>query len=280
MAKQHRLREGEATAADTKTQLTTAGSDSAPGALMVPRGMKFISRVRIAAIQNMAAATGFSGFIRLEGPGMVSGPQTLAAIAGGNAVATGGNFVLGAIEIPVNFPVAELNEVQIFAEMAGTDIGQTGFVVGLEFSDTAGPGASEHKTLTVEGDLTAADTRTALTTQGSVTSPVLVVPSDVTHIEKLVVACSSEGLANGNSSFFVRLGGNAVLAGEQLIPVSASGVIAVQAGSDAAPQCMRAVVFDGLDILVSGGDTISISGEMAGSDTGTGHMVVTAVFAK
>lgn len=277
--KQHRLREGDATAVDTKTQLTTAGSDTAPGPLMVPKGMKFITHVRAAAIQNMAAATGFSAFIRLEGPGMANGPQTLAVAAGGNAVATGGNGVNEAVNIPVNFPVVEGNEVQVFGEMAGTDIGGTGFVVGLEFSDTPNAGAAAHKTITVEGDVASVDTRTALTTQGSVVSPSLVVPTDATTIDKLIVAASSEGLADGKQTWFVRLGGNAVLGGEQLIPVSASGRIAPQAGSDSAPQCIAAQVFEDLDIPVSGGDTISIWAEGAGEDTGTGHVVVTAVFA-
>lgn len=280
MAKQHRLREGEATAVDTKTQLTTAGSDSAPGPLMVPKGMKYITRVRGSAIQNMAAATSYSAFIRLEGPGMENGPQTLAISAGGNAVATGGNFVNYPVDIPVNFPVTEGNEIQIFGEMCGTDIGQTGFVVGLEFSDKPNDGADEHKTITVEGDLTSVDTRTALTTQGSVTSPSLVVPVGFNKIDKLIVACASEGLADGNSSYFVRLGGNSVQNGEQLLPVSASGRIAVQAGSDAAPQAMVAEVYENLEIEVNGGDTISIWGEMASVDTGTARMVVTCVFAK
>lgn len=280
MAKQHRLREGEATAVDTKTQLTTAGSDSAPGPLMVPKGMKYITHVRGSAIQNMAAATSYSAFVRLEGPGMENGPQTLAFAAGGNAVATGGNAVQYPVDIAVNFPVTEGNEIQIFGEMCGTDIGQTGFVVGLEFSDKPNDGADEHKTITVEGDLASVDTRTALTTQGSVTSPSLVVPVGFNKIDKLIVACASEGLADGNSSYFVRLGGNSVQNGEQLLPVSASGRIAVQAGSDAAPQAMVAEVYENLEIEVNGGDTISIWGEMASVDTGTARMVVTCVFAK
>ncbi len=277
--KQHRTREGEATAVDTKTQLTTCGSDTAPGPLMVPKGMKFISKVRVAAIQNMAAATSFSGFIRIEGPGMANGPQSLAAAAGGNAVATGGNAAQYPLEIPVSFPVVEGNEVQIFAEMAGTDIGQMGAIVSLEFSDANDNGDAVHRTLTVEGDLATVDSRTALTTQGSVTSPSLVVPTDATRIDKLIVAAASEGLADGNSSFLVRLGGNAVLGGEQVIVVGAAGRIAPQAGSDSAPQNVRATVYENVDIPVSGGDTISLWGEMAGTDTGTGRMVVTAVFA-
>lgn len=276
--KQHRLREGDVTAVDTKTQLTTVGSETAPGPLMVPRGMKYITKVRIATIQNMAAATSFSSFIRLEGAGMAGGPQTLAASAGGNAVATGGNAVAKVIEVKVNFPVVENNEIQVFGEMAGTDIGGLGVVVGLEFADKANDGEGDHRTLTVEGDIASVDTRTQLLTQGSQTSPSLLVPIDAKKITKLIVAAASEALADGKQTFFVRLTGNAVQGGEQVIPVSAAGRIAVQSGSDAAPQIMPAIILDNLDIDVNGGDSIAIYGEGAGDDTGTARMVVTAVF--
>lgn len=278
--KQYRLREGDVTALDTKTQLTTAGSDTAPGPLMVPQGMTHITGVRIAAIQNMAAATGFSGFIRLEGPGLKGGVQSLAALAGGNAVATGGNFVNYPVEYRVNFPVEAGTEIQIFGEMAGTDIGGVGYAVGLEFSDKPNEGADEHRTITVEGDLGTVDARTALTTQGSVAAPSLLVPAGFTKIDKIGVAASSEGLADGKQTWFVRLGGNSVQGGEQLIPISASGRIAPQAGSDSAPQCLTAMVYENVDIAVSPSDTVSIWGEGAGDDTGTGHMVVSLLFAK
>jgi hypothetical protein len=242
--------------------------------------MKYITSVTVAAIQNMAAATGFSGFIRLEGPGIKNSVETIAAVAGGNSVATGGNFVVPATKIHVNIPVNEANEVQVFAEMAGTDIGTMGVEVGLEFSDKAGDGTEEMRTLTVEGDIASVDTRTALTTQGSVTSPSLLVPAGYTKIEKIIVAASAEGLANGKQSWFLRLGGNAVQGGEQLLPISASGTIAPQSGSDAAPQVCRPVVLEDLEIPVSSSDTISIWCEGAGDDTGTGHAVVTLVFGK
>lgn len=277
---QHRLREGDVTALDTKTALTTAGSDTAPGPLLVPAGMKSITKVRVACIQNMAAATSYSAFIRLEGPGMSSGPQTLAVMAGGNAVATGGNASAKVIEIPVNFPVSEASEIQVYAEMAGTDVGGLGVAVGLEFSDAAGEGEADMRTITVEGDITAADTRTALNTQGSVSSPSLIVPAGYTKIIKIIAAAASEGLADGKQVFYLRLGGNAVQGGEQLIPVSAAGRIAVQSGSDAAPQVCPATVIDNLEIPVSGSDTLSIWGEGAGDDTGTARMVATLVFGK
>lgn len=278
--KQYRLREGTITALDTKTALTTAGSDTAPGPLMVPKGAKFITAILGAAVQNMAAATGYSAFCRVEGAGMQNGPESIALAAGGNAVATGGNAVSPIKRIPVNFPVVEGNEVQIFGEMAGTDVGALIMVVGLEFSDNANEGAGEHKTITVEGDLASADARTALTTQGSVTSPSLVVPADYTKIDKVVVAASSEGLADGAQGFFLRLGGNAVQGGEQLLPISVSGRIAPQAGSDSAPQVCPATLLENLDIAVNSSDTVSIWAEGAGDDTGTGHVVATLMFAK
>lgn len=135
------------------------------------------------------------------------------------------------------------------------------------------------RTFTVEGDITAADTRTALTTQGSVTAPSSVVPAGMKKIDKVIVAATSEGLADGAQSIFVRLGGNAVLGGEQTIAVSALGRIAVQSGSDAAPQLMKAWVLEDADIEVRASDTISVSAEGPGTDTGTVHIAITLIYA-
>ncbi len=280
MSKQYRYREGDATAADTKTQLTTAGSDTAPGPLQVPQGMKFITAVIVSHVSNMAAATGYSAFCRLEGAGMAGGPQQIPVGAGGMAVATGGNAANKPLRIPLNFPVIEGNEIQIFGEMAGTDVGLLSIGVGLEFSDAVGTGSAEHKTLLVEGDVTAADTRTALLTQGSVTAPSLLVPAGFTKIEKIICAATAEGLADGSQSIFVRLGGNAVKGGEQLLPIGSSGRIAVQSGSDAAPQLVSPYVYEDVQIEVSPSDVVSIWAEGAGTDTGTIHAVVGLVFGK
>lgn len=135
------------------------------------------------------------------------------------------------------------------------------------------------KTFCVEGDVTSADTRTLLTTQGSVTAPSSVVPRGMKKIDKITVAGSSEGLADGAQSLFIRLGGNAVKNGEQSIAVSAFGRIAVQSGSDAAPQLMTAIVLENVDIEVGESDTLTIAAEGAGTDTGTIHVVVTLIYA-
>lgn len=133
MAKLYRSREGEATAVDTKTQLTTLGSESAPGPLLVPSGVTKLVGVIIAAMENFAAATGYSAFIRLEGPGLPEGPETFGAAAGGVPVATGGNFASVAQLVKLDIPVTPANEILIFAEMAGTDIGQVSVGVTLIF---------------------------------------------------------------------------------------------------------------------------------------------------
>lgn len=135
------------------------------------------------------------------------------------------------------------------------------------------------RTFTVEGDITAADTRTALTTQGSVTAPSSVVPSGMKMIDKIIVAATSEGLADGAQSVILRLGGNAVLGGEQVIAVSGLGRIAPQTGSDSAPQLMVAKVLENCDIEVRPSDTISVSAEGPGTDTGTIHIGVTLIYA-
>jgi len=135
------------------------------------------------------------------------------------------------------------------------------------------------RTFTVEGDVASADTRTLLTTQGSVTTPSSVVPSGVSKIDKIIIAGSTEGLADGAQSYFIRIGGNAVKNGEQSLAVSAVGRIAVQSGSDAAPQLMAAIVLNNVDIAVTPSDTLTIAAEGAGTDTGTGHVVVTLVYA-
>ena len=134
------------------------------------------------------------------------------------------------------------------------------------------------RTLTVEGDLATVDSTTRLTTQGSVTAPSLVVPAGMSKIDRIVAAAGAEGLGDGSAVFLIRLGGSAVLGGEQTIVISAGGRIAVQTGSDAAPSYAKAFILDNADIAVSASDTVSISAEMAGSDLGTGHAVVTLYF--
>lgn len=135
------------------------------------------------------------------------------------------------------------------------------------------------RSFTVEGDVASADTRTLLTTQGSVTAPSSVVPSGMTKIDKIIVAASTEGLADGAQSYFLRLGGAAVRNGEQTIAISAVGRIAPQAGSDSAPQLMGSLVLENVDIEVSASDTITVAVEGAGTDTGTGHAGVTLIYA-
>ena len=241
--------------------------------------MKFITAIHIAQIFNMAAATGYSALVRLEGPGLPNGPETFAAGAGGVPVATGGNGVTTVTRIPCNLPVTVANEVLVFGEMCGTDVGGVGFVVTLEFSDKIGGTGVINKTFTVEGDIATVDSRTLLTTQGSISAPSSIVPSGMKKIDKIIFAASSEGLADGKQVWFLRLGGNAVLNGEQVLAVSASGRIAVQSGSDAAPQLCKPVVLDDVDIAVNPSDSLTVAIEGAGDDTGTGHAVVTLIYA-
>lgn len=136
------------------------------------------------------------------------------------------------------------------------------------------------RTITVEGDVNAVDTRTVLTAQGSVAAPSLVVPAGMTKISKLIVAIASDNLADdGSVAAFVRLGGSAVLGGEQTITFAGIGGQLPQSGSDVAPSIGDIFMLDDVDIAVSPSDTVSIAVEAAGVDPGDTAVAVTLVYA-
>lgn len=136
------------------------------------------------------------------------------------------------------------------------------------------------RTVTVEGDLNAVDTRTLLTAQGSVATPSLVVPSGMKKITKIICTAAADGLAAGEVIYVLRLGGNAVLNGEQAFVFGGDSSIAVQTGSDAAPSISIPYIILDADIAVSPSDTISIAVEAAGVDVGDSAVAITLVYAK
>jgi len=136
------------------------------------------------------------------------------------------------------------------------------------------------RTITVEGDINAVDTRTLLTRQGSVTAPSLVVPAGMTKIKKIIVTAAADGVAPGHVVNFIRLGGNAVLNGEQVLAFGGEDSIAPQAGSDTAPSLGEFFMIDDADIDVRPSDTISIAGEAAGADVGDQTFAITLVYGK
>ena len=133
MAKVYRSREGTITAVDVKTQLTTLGSETAPGPLLVPAGMSRSKGIIAAFIPDFGNATGGTIFIRLEGPGLPEGPETLVIGGAGAQVATGGSGGLMANRIEMDIPVTPSNEILVFAENGGGGLESTTVGVTLEF---------------------------------------------------------------------------------------------------------------------------------------------------
>lgn len=133
MAKLYRSREGAVTAVDTKSQLSTLGSETAPGPLLVPAGAKMLKAVIAVASSDLATAADGTHFIRLEGPGLPEGPETLAIGATGVQVATGGSYSTPAQRYELDVPVIPSNEILIFGENAGEDSGSCTYGVTLEF---------------------------------------------------------------------------------------------------------------------------------------------------
>lgn len=134
MAKLYRTREGTVTAVSTKTQLSTLGSETAPGPLLVPANAKILKAIIFAFGCDLTVAADGGYIIRLEGPGLPEGPEVIAIGASGVPVATGGVYTMKAERIEINIPVVSANEILIFAENTGEDTGSTAVGVTLEFA--------------------------------------------------------------------------------------------------------------------------------------------------
>lgn len=134
MAKLYRSREGAVTAVDTKSQLTTLGSETAPGPLLVPQGVKTLVGIIVAIASDFSTAADGSFLTRLEGPGLPEGPEVIAVGSVGAAVATGAHAHFDPVEIPLNVPVTPANEILIFGENVGEDNGSNQMAVTLVFA--------------------------------------------------------------------------------------------------------------------------------------------------
>jgi len=132
--KLYRSREGAVTAVNTKSQLTTVGSETAPGPLLVPTGVRSLKAVISAVACDLATAADGAWLIRLEGPGLPEGPETMTVGASGAQVATGGSYAIPATRVELDVPVSPSNEILIFAENTGEDSGTSTVGVTLEFA--------------------------------------------------------------------------------------------------------------------------------------------------
>lgn len=273
-----RTREGALTTEDSKTQLTTVGSRTAPGALLVPGNATHIRAAYVSVVSSNESAGQNAYLVRLEGPGIQRGVFNFNAGASGGAVATGGNILLPSKRVPINIKVIPGQEVLVFAEALGADSGTYQASVTLEFGTEAGPEGESLGEITVENEITAVDTLTRLTAQGSVAAPSRLTPPDAKTLKRLIYSIAADAAADGEVTFHVVLGGDAVKGGEQIITLAGTSFIDVQSGSDAGRVGMNAQILENLDIEVNPNETLDISVEMAGVDVGTATVVATAVF--
>ncbi len=134
------------------------------------------------------------------------------------------------------------------------------------------------RTLTVEGDINAANTKTDLTTQGSVAAPSRVTPANAKRITGVIAAVCADQAAEGAAAFDLRHGGNAIRRGEQTIVFAGLGANTVVSGSDLPPVYNPLFMLFDADIEVDPSEVIDISMEMAGDDLGDATAVVTLIF--
>lgn len=118
---------------DTKTALTTLGSEAAPGALNVPAGTSKLLGAHVSLGCDYVAVGSASAIVRLEGGGMKEGPETFAAGGAGGESTTGNSALQKSTFVPLGVGVTPGNEVLIYGEMCGEDVGSLHFGVTLVF---------------------------------------------------------------------------------------------------------------------------------------------------
>jgi len=133
MVKHYRTREGEATAVDTRPALTTQGSVSAPGPLLVPSGVRQMAGVIVSCAADGVALGSGAALIRIEGGGLPEGPETLTAGAFASEKTAGVNLYQKATYIPLGIKVTSGNEILLYGEMVSGDIGSIHFTVTVVF---------------------------------------------------------------------------------------------------------------------------------------------------
>jgi len=134
------------------------------------------------------------------------------------------------------------------------------------------------KTITVEGDVNSANTLTNIITQGSVSAPSRVTPSNAKRITGILVAAAADQLAEGAANVLIRLGGNAIRRGEQTLIVAGLAGNTVVAGSDLPPVYNPLFMLMDADIEVDGSEVIDINAELVGDDLGDATLVITLIF--
>lgn len=134
------------------------------------------------------------------------------------------------------------------------------------------------RTITVEGDVNSANTKTDLVAQGSVATPSRVTPANAKRITGVIVAAACDQLAEGAANILIRLGGNAIRRGEQTIIAAGLAANTVVSGSDLPPVYNPLFMLLDADIEVDPSEVIDISTEVLGDDLGDATVVVTLIF--
>lgn len=115
--------------------MTTQGSKSTVTPLRVPAGKQTLESIIVAGASNNATLGQAHGFIRLEGDGLVDGPESIAVTGIGSAKILGQVSHMDAKQIPLNLRATPGNEVEVYGEIGGTvDPGQISIGVTLVFA--------------------------------------------------------------------------------------------------------------------------------------------------
>lgn len=126
-----------AAAVDTKVQMTRKIDDTGANQIRVPGDTNKITKLfLVQGGLGTVGATGGVGIVRLEGDGMMNGPQ--AIVCGGTGCLSTGTGVDGGLSpvsvIPTDIPVRPGGLLYLYEEQTGVTTGGFHCALGLEFS--------------------------------------------------------------------------------------------------------------------------------------------------
>jgi hypothetical protein len=133
---QYRTVEGEGSAtANTPTNLTTFGAETAVGPVKVPAGASRIVELWLAIGIDVDTAGDSVGYVmRLSGKGMKDGDQDFTIGAGGGGVTNTGNWAQMPAILPVDINVVANETINVAVQYTGDTTGAATHCVTLVFA--------------------------------------------------------------------------------------------------------------------------------------------------
>lgn len=270
------VREIDVTAVDTKTAIVNVGA-SVEGNVQVPVGGEYLSLISVQTSWDMdnTATAGLASLASLHLTGnalRVGGTHNylISAMSAGGKTAGGAAARSPVVNLPTKIPMVPSNNLKLEAQMLGEDSGTLTIAVALVFTKGPRAGGIEDGDFR-EGDLTAVDNWTSLTSIGSSSEGSIKVPAGFNNLAAVglcvAVDVGADSTACVRSGVIARLTGNALASGGTYSFVNDG--LSAQIVTTGLWYCPDDIDQQAVDIAVKPGNVMSLEATPIGEDPGS-----------